>query len=145
MGALNSLASLGLNLALNQRAQAAEDKQLKQERDRQLKAIDLRDTEDRRQQELSLRRRLAEERARAGGAGVGSSGGAADAILSGLVEESRLVDAARGREPGLRRGGRFATSSRSRRRRTCSTARRRPSRSDGPVAAGACSIERRGR
>ena len=76
MGALNSLASLGLNLALNQRAQAAEDKQLKQERDRQLKAIDLRDTEDRRQQELSLRRRLAEERARAGGAGVGSSGGA---------------------------------------------------------------------
>ena len=62
MGALNSLASLGLNLALNQRAQAAEDKQLKQERDRQLKAIDLRDSEDRRQQELSLRRRLAEER-----------------------------------------------------------------------------------
>jgi len=60
MGALNSLASLGLNLALNQRAQAAEDKQLKQERDRQLKAIDLRDTEDRRQQELSLRRRLAD-------------------------------------------------------------------------------------
>ncbi len=103
MGALNSLASLGLNLALNQRAQAAEDKQLKQERDRQLKAIDLRDTEDRRQQELSLRRRLAEERARAGGAGVGSSGGAADAILSGLVEESRLVDAARRRESGLRR------------------------------------------
>ena len=103
MGALNSLASLGLNLALNQRAQAAEDKQLKQERDRQLKAIDLRDTEDRRQQELSLRRRLAEERARAGGAGVGSSGGAADAILSGLVEESRLVDVARRRESGLRR------------------------------------------
>ena len=103
MGALNSLASLGLNLALNQRAQAAEDKQLKQERDRQLKAIDLRDTEDRRQQELSLRRRLAEERARAGGAGVGSSGGAADAILSGLVEESRLVDAARRHESGLRR------------------------------------------
>ena len=103
MGALNSLASLGLNLALNQRAQAAEDKQLKQERDRQLKAIDLRDTEDRRQQELSLRRRLAEERARAGGAGVGSSGGAADAILSDLVEESRLVDTARRRESGLRR------------------------------------------
>ena len=103
MGALNSLASLGLNLALNQRAQAAEDKQLKQERDRQLKAIDLRDTEDRRQQELSLRRRLAEERARAGAAGVGTSGGAADAILSGLVEESRLIDAARRRESGLRR------------------------------------------
>ena len=85
MGALNSLASVGLNLALQQKAQAAEDKQLRQERDRQLEAIRLRDTEDQRQQQQALRRRLAEERARAGGAGVGSSGGAADAILSGLV------------------------------------------------------------
>ena len=39
MGALNSLASLGLNLALQQKAQAAEDKQLRQERNRQLEAI----------------------------------------------------------------------------------------------------------
>jgi hypothetical protein len=102
MGALNSLASLGLNLALQQKAQAAEDKQLRQERNRQLEAIRLRDAEDRRQQQQALRRRLAEERARAGGAGVGSSGGAADAVLSGLVEESRQIDAARQRESALR-------------------------------------------
>jgi hypothetical protein len=102
MGALNSLASVGLNLALQQKAQAAEDKQLRQERDRQLEAIRLRDTEDQRQQQQALRRRLAEERARAGGAGVGSSGGAADAILSGLVAESRELDAARTRESALR-------------------------------------------
>lgn len=102
MGALNSLASLGLNLALQQKAQAAEDKQLRQERNRQLAALRLRDAEDQRQQQQALRRRLAEERARAGGAGVGSSGGAADAILGGLVEESRQMDVARRRESALR-------------------------------------------
>ncbi len=100
MGALNSLATLGLNLALSQRAQANESKELRQERDRQIQAIRLRDAEDGRQQEQALRRRLAEERARAGGAGVGSSGGSADAILAGLVQESRL--AGRSAPPGVR-------------------------------------------
>ncbi len=98
MGAYSSLATLGLNLALSQQAQQAQSKELRQERDRQLQSIQQRDGEERRQQELALRRRLAEERARAGGAGVGSSGGSADAILQGLVEESRLLDAARSRE-----------------------------------------------
>lgn len=102
MGALNSLATLGLNLAMSQRAQANEAKQLRQERDRQIQAIRLRDAEDGREQQLALRRRLAEERARAGGAGVGSSGGSADAILAGLVQESRLQDQARRRESDLR-------------------------------------------
>jgi hypothetical protein len=36
MGALNSLATLGLNLALNQRAQANEAKELRRQRDRQI-------------------------------------------------------------------------------------------------------------
>jgi hypothetical protein len=95
MGALNSLATLGLNLALGQQAQRAQSKELRQDRDSQIREIQLRDAETRRQQELALRRRLAEERARAGAAGVGSTGGSADAILSGLVEESRLLDASR--------------------------------------------------
>ena len=51
MGALNSLATLGLNLALGQRAQQAESKELRQERDRQLQAVALRDAQDQRQQE----------------------------------------------------------------------------------------------
>ncbi len=97
MGAYGSLATLGLNLALSQQAQQAQSKALREERDQQLRTIQLRDGEDRRQQELALRRRLAEERARAGAAGVGSSGGAADAVLQGLIEESRLLDAARDR------------------------------------------------
>ncbi len=49
-----------------------------------------------------MRRRLAEERARAGGAGVGSSGGSADAILAGLVQESRLREQARRQESNLK-------------------------------------------
>ena len=102
MGALNSLATLGLNLALGQQAQQAQGKELRQERDSQLRAIRLRDAEERRQQETALRRRLAEERARAGAAWVGSSGGSADAILRGLVEESRLLDAARRQETAQR-------------------------------------------
>jgi hypothetical protein len=59
MGALNSLATLGLNLALGQQAQQAQGKELRQERDGQLRAIRLRDAEERRQQETALRRRLA--------------------------------------------------------------------------------------
>lgn len=102
MGALNSLATLGLNLALGQQAQQAQGKELSQDRDRQIQALRLRDGEERRQQEVALRRRLAEERARAGGAGVGSTGGSADAILQGLVEESRLQSVARARETGQR-------------------------------------------
>ena len=102
MGALNSLATLGLNLALNQQAQANEAKELRRERDRQIQAIRLRDAEESRVQQQALRRRLAEERARAGGAGVGSTGGAADAILSGLVQESRLQSEARRKESALK-------------------------------------------
>ena len=105
MGALSSLATLGLNLALSQQAQRAQAKELRQDRDLQIREIQLRDAEDRRQQEVALRRRLAEERARAGAAGVGSTGGSADAILRGLVEESRLLDGARRRETAQRLAG----------------------------------------
>ncbi|MEK0081733.1 hypothetical protein [Benzoatithermus flavus] len=102
MGALNSLATLGLNLALGQQAQRVQNRSLREQRDRQIEQIRLRDAEARREQELALKRRLAEERARAGAAGVGSTGGAADAILSGLALESRQAEAARARQSALR-------------------------------------------
>jgi hypothetical protein len=102
MGAYTSLATLGLNLALSRQAQKNEAKQLKDERDRQVRDIVARDAEARRQQEQSLRRRLAEERARAGAAGVGGSGGSADAVLRGLEEESRAVQDARSDETARR-------------------------------------------
>jgi hypothetical protein len=102
MGALNSLAAIGLNAALGRQAQQSQDKELRQEQNRQLREIQLRDAEERRLQEQTLRRRMAEERARAGAAGVGSTGGSADAIVRGLVEESRLADATRAQQVGLR-------------------------------------------
>lgn len=102
MGALNSLATIGLNLALSQQAQQAQSRQLRQERDRQLREIRLRDAEASRQQEAALKRRLAEERARAGAAGVGGMGGSADAILRGLTEESLSLEAARSQQTAQR-------------------------------------------
>ena len=102
MGALNSLAALGLNAALNQQAQRSDSNELRKQQERQLREIQLRDAEERRQQERALQRRVAEERARAGAAGVGSTGGSADAIVRGLVEESRAADAARAERFGLR-------------------------------------------
>jgi hypothetical protein len=102
MGAYSSLAALGLNAVLSQRAQRAEAKDLRKEQQRQIREIQLRDAEERRQQEQTLQRRVAEERARAGAAGVGSTGGAADAIVRGLAEESRLTSAARNERTSLR-------------------------------------------
>jgi hypothetical protein len=98
MGAVTSLATMGLNLALQRQAQRAEDKRLQKDRDRQLRDIAASDAESSRQQDLALRRRLAEERARAGGAGVGGTGGSADAILRGLEEEGRAAQAAQADE-----------------------------------------------
>ncbi|MDX6748784.1 hypothetical protein SH611_03085 [Geminicoccaceae bacterium 1502E] len=95
MGALTSLATMGLNMAMAQRAQKREDRQLEQERDRAIRQIKAADAETRRREQDLLKRRLAEERARAGASGTGSSGGSIDAILRGLTAESSAADAAR--------------------------------------------------
>lgn len=102
MGALTSLATTGLNLALSSQAQKSQDKQLKAQRDQQIQQIQLQSAEERRQSESTLKRRLAEERARAGASGVAGSGGSADAVLRGLEEESRAVQAARDAEDAQR-------------------------------------------
>ena len=87
MGALSSLATVGLNLALAQQASQQQSRSIKGERDRQIEAIRRRDEQQRREQEEQLRRRLAAQRARAGAAGIGGSG-SAGAVLRGLVEEA---------------------------------------------------------
>lgn len=98
MGAFSSLATLGLDLALSQAARRQKDDSLDREQDRRAQQILAASAEDRRQAQLTLRRRLAEERARAGASGVGGSGGSADAVLRGLEEESRALQAARDAE-----------------------------------------------
>ena len=90
MGGLNSLASMGLNLALGQQAMRQEGKKAKAERDRQIAAVMGSGTEDARLQANALRRRLASERVRAGAAGTATTGGSIDAILRGLENEAEL-------------------------------------------------------
>lgn len=88
MGGLNSLASVGLNLALGQQAMRQETKEAKAERDRQIAAIMRSNSENDRLQANALRRRLASERVRAGAAGTATTGGSIDAILRGLEREA---------------------------------------------------------
>ena len=95
MGGMNSLASLGLNLALGQQAMRQESKEAKAERDRQIAAIMRSNTEKERLQADTLRRRVASERVRAGAAGTATTGGSIDAILRGLEREAELETLAR--------------------------------------------------
>ena len=95
MGGLNSLASLGLNVALGQQAARRENRDLKKERDRQLEAIMRDNREAERKQAETLRRRQASERVRAGATGTATSGGSIDAILRGLEREAEVDASAR--------------------------------------------------
>jgi hypothetical protein len=94
MGALSSLASIGLNLALAQQAAQRQSQNINAERNRQIQAIQQRNAEQQRQQREALRSRLATQRARAGAAGV-SGGSSASAVLRGLTEEAAAAQQAR--------------------------------------------------
>ncbi|MCB9941983.1 MAG: hypothetical protein H6823_27415 [Planctomycetaceae bacterium] len=85
---MNSLASVGLNLALGQQAMRQESKEAKAERDRQIAAIMRSSSNNDKLQANALRRRLASERVRAGAAGTATTGGSIDAILRGLEREA---------------------------------------------------------
>lgn len=104
MGAASSLATLGLNFALARQAEKAKAKATDRDRDRQIAGIKRRDAEAQRQADADLKRRLASSRARAGAAGLTSSG-SAGAVLRGLTEESKAIQAARQRESALRIDG----------------------------------------
>ncbi|MGI9487320.1 MAG: hypothetical protein ACR2RF_15875 [Geminicoccaceae bacterium] len=97
MGALSSLASVGLNLALADQAQRRQSRTINAERDQQVDAIERRNAEEQRKIEDRLRRQLASQRARAGAAGIGGSA-SSNAILRGLVEEASVIDQARQQE-----------------------------------------------
>jgi len=116
MGALSSLATVGLNAALARQAARRQSRAIEAERDREIEAIRQREAEERREQRDLLRRRLAAQRARAAAAGVGGRGGSADAVLRGLVEEAEAE--ARARQTELGRDIRdLRRSARERRRR----------------------------
>lgn len=117
MGALSSLATLGLNVALAQQADRRERRAIHQERDRQIEAIRTRDAEAERERQARLRQALARQRARFAAAGVAGAGGSAEAVLRGLVEESDLASRARELE-SARRIEDITRAARQRRRRS---------------------------
>ncbi|MGF1475215.1 MAG: hypothetical protein ACFB6S_06580 [Geminicoccaceae bacterium] len=84
MGALSSVASIGLQAAAAGRAAKRETKKLNDQRDKQLAEIQRRDNEARIRRQRSLREASARAKARAAGAGLGGAGGSASAILDGL-------------------------------------------------------------
>lgn len=101
MGAFNSLATAGLNLARTQQAAQRESRDTSRDRDREIRAIAQQTEEQRRREQEELRRRLAAQRARAGAAGVGG-GSSSRAVLRGLTEEAEATQAARERSAQLR-------------------------------------------
>ena len=116
MGALSSLATVGLNLALAQQANRRQSRAIEAGRDQDIRAIQERDAEERRQTQEELRRRLAAERARAAAAGVGGRGGSSEAVLRGLVEETEAELRARERASARQIGELRTTARRAQRR-----------------------------
>ncbi|MEM9046693.1 MAG: hypothetical protein AAGC81_18585 [Pseudomonadota bacterium] len=97
MGALSSLATVGLNLALADQAQRRQSRTINAERDQRVDTIERRNAEERRRIEDRLRRQLASQRARAGAAGIGGSA-SSNAIIQGLIEEASIADQANQQE-----------------------------------------------
>lgn len=93
MGALSSLATVGLNLALADQAQKRKVQEIDIQRDEDIEKIELKDTEELRRATERLRRQLAAQRARAGAAGVGGSA-TSTAVLRGLVQEAAATEQA---------------------------------------------------
>ena len=116
MGALTSLATVGLNFALAERAAKRQSRAIDAERDQQIAEIQARDAELRREEEARLRRELASQRARAGAAGVGGRGGSSEAVLRGLIDETEAELAAREGLSALRISDIRSSASEARRR-----------------------------
>ena len=95
MGAFSSLATLGLESALAEASNSAERERLRQDQRQRTRGVVADAAEEDRRQRQALARRLAQERARMGAMGVGTTGGSSDAVLRGLTDEADAARAAR--------------------------------------------------
>lgn len=94
MGAVTSLATAGLETALASKRAKTEDQSAQTNRQARTQTLIDNAAEDRRNTDAALKRRQAQERARAGAAGVASSGGSIDAVLQGLQDDANADKAA---------------------------------------------------
>ncbi len=95
MSSMSSIASTGLNMALTHEAYKRQNKKVGNEREERIAALQARDAALEKEAQKALRARLAAARARAGGAGIATSGGSIDAVLRGLEREVADKGAAR--------------------------------------------------
>jgi len=95
MGALNSLANVGLNAASSRSKTGQENRLIQAEAERDIADVRAKDAADRKKRERELRQRLAQARAASASAGTGSAGGSAAAVRRGiegaLLEEDALA------------------------------------------------------
>jgi hypothetical protein len=93
MGAATSLATLGLSAVLGQQKKARSNELIEADRVRSAQELKLQQQIEKRKREQQLAKALATTRARAGSSGVGSFGGAANAIAAGLSRQARTEQA----------------------------------------------------
>ena len=93
MGGVRNLAKVGLELGLGQLEQRQADQKLRKERRRAVAERNAELARAERKQSKLLERRIAAARARAGGAGIATSGGSIDAIIRGFENDASEVQA----------------------------------------------------
>ena len=106
MGGMNNLAAIGMNMALTQEARRRDDRRARKERTRKIAELDEKTAKAVRSEHDALAARIASARARAGAAGTGTTGGAIDALVRGLEQETEtdiagLMQERRNRVEGL--------------------------------------------
>lgn len=93
MGAMSSLATIGLNAMLSRGKARDQSRAIAAERDQRLAEVQASDAAARVQRARQLQELLARQKALAASAGSGGSGGSASAVLRGLQAKAATDDA----------------------------------------------------
>ena len=101
MGAMNSLANIGLNAALSRGKAKDEAKAIAVERDQRVAEVQVKDAADRVVRQQQLKEELARQRALAAGGGTAGGGGSAAAVRRGLQARADTEDALAAQERDL--------------------------------------------
>ncbi len=92
MGAVSTLANIGLNAATSRARSQAASRATAQDRDLRVAEVQARDAADRQSREQRLRELLARQRASAASSGIGGAGGSAAAVRRGLQQRAATED-----------------------------------------------------
>ncbi len=93
MGALSTVANIGLNAAMSRSKAKDNSAEIKAEAERDIAEVKARDAAERKQRERKLKESVARQRAMSASAGTGGAGGSAAAVRRGLEERTLEDDA----------------------------------------------------